>query len=98
RFCRSVAADVIAHLSARRLNCLVDLARRYRESLSDDLKVIDEGLHLRLHFLAIGKYYFRSVNLHRTFGHTVQSLPYDPDGLTQFLNSADISGPHIAIC
>src|SRR5271157_3394567 len=74
RLGRAIAHNVIAHLAARRLDGHVHFARRHGESFGDDLKVVDERFHLRLHLLAVGQHDMWSVSLHRTFGNSFQRL------------------------
>src|SRR5579862_8459586 len=49
----AIADDVIPHLSTRRLHRLVNLTRWNCETFRNNLEVIDERLHLRLHLLAL---------------------------------------------
>ena len=51
----AVGDDVVAHLAARRLDRLVDLAGGNGEAFGHDLEVMDERLHLRLHLFAVGQ-------------------------------------------
>src|SRR5579863_5061817 len=92
----SVTHDVIAHLSTRGFDCLIDLTRRYCKAFRNDLKVIDEGLHLSLHLLAVRQDDTWRIGLDRTFRHAVESLPNDPNRVAQLLYPAHIPGEHIA--
>src|SRR5262249_51658865 len=91
RFSRTVADHVITHLTARRFHRLVHLAGRNSEALGDDLEVIDQGFHLRLHFLAVGQDDFGRGRFDRAFGHAVKRLLHDSDGLAQLLHATHVS-------
>src|SRR6516162_7675898 len=49
RFGRTVAGDEASEFSARRFDCDVGLAGCGRKSFGENLEVIDERFHLRLH-------------------------------------------------
>src|SRR5438045_852576 len=59
----TVADNVVSHFAARRFDCLIDLTLGYPKSFSDDLEVVDERFHLRLHLLAVGQDDLRGIRL-----------------------------------
>src|SRR5262249_6474531 len=93
----AIADHVIAHLAARRFDSLINFARRHRKALSNDLKVIDERFHLRLHLFAIRQHYFRSIVLDWSFGHAIERLLHDSNGFAQLLDAANIPCKSITI-
>src|SRR5436309_2590449 len=93
----AVADHVVAHLSARRFNRLINFARWNCEALSNDLKVIDERFHLRLHFFAIGKHYFGSVRFDWSLGHTIERLLHHGNRFSELLHAAHISREYITM-
>ncbi len=54
RLRRSVTGDEATQFAARRFDGHEGLTRRRRKSLREDLEVVDERFHLRLHFFAAG--------------------------------------------
>ena len=94
---RAVGDDVVAHLPARRFNSLIDLAGRHRESFRDDLEVMDQRLHLRLHFFAVGQHDLRRVGFDQPLGHSVQRLLNHLHALAHFDEPNQIARPAIAL-
>ena len=80
-----VAHDVISDLAARRFDALVHFAGGNAEAFGDDLEMIDERFHLRLHFFAIRQDHVRRVGLIRTGRHPFQRLGDDLRALPHFL-------------
>src|SRR5260370_1412164 len=66
RLRRPIAGDENAQLAPRRLDGHENLARRGRKSLSENLEVVDERFHLRLHLLALGRNDAGRFRSHRT--------------------------------
>ena len=70
---RAVAHYEVAHFAARRFDALIDLAGRRRKSFGENLEVIDQRFHLRLHLLALRRNDARRVGLdgafRRNFAH-----------------------------
>src|SRR5690242_12900560 len=95
RFCSTVANHVVAHFPAWRLNRLVDLTFRDGKAFRNNLEVIDEGFHLRLHLLAFGQDYLRSVSFDRSLWHTVDRLLHDRNGFAQLADAAHIAREHV---
>src|SRR5438270_12041013 len=93
----TVAHDVIPHLAPRRFHCLINLTCWNCKAFRDYLKVIDEGLHLGLHLLAVGKNDSGSVSLYWTFRHSIEGLPDDRDGFAQFLHAAHVARVNVSI-
>src|SRR6185312_9831436 len=93
----AVADNVVAHLAARRLHCLVDLSGGNGEAFGDDLEVVDERLHLRLHVLAIGQNDFRSVGLDGAFRHAVERLLANLNRLTHLFKPDQVARQHVAV-
>src|SRR6185312_11609216 len=93
----AIADNVITHLAARRLDRLVNLAFGNIEAFRDDLEVIDERFHLRLHLLAIGKHNLRRIRLYRTRWQSVERLLHHANRLAQLLYSTHIPVEYIAI-
>ena len=73
RLRRAVAHHVEPQLAARRFDHLVDFAFRHAEALGHDLEMVDEGLHLGLHLLAVGQHHVRVVGLPRARRHAFQA-------------------------
>src|SRR5204863_522882 len=67
------------------------------EALSNDLKVIDERFHLRLHLFAIGKHHFWSIGFDCSFRHAIKRLLHNSNGFAQLLHAAHISREYITI-
>src|ERR1019366_6292782 len=59
----AVTDHVIPKFAARRFNHLVDFAFGYAEALGNDFEMVNEGLHLGLHFFAVGQHDVRRVGL-----------------------------------
>src|SRR5438105_1171432 len=93
----AIADHVITHLAPGRFHSLINFARWNCEALSNDLKVIDERFHLRLHFFAIGKHYFGSVRLDRSFRHAIKRLLHHGNRFSELLHAAHISREYITI-
>src|SRR5215468_8793584 len=53
RLWRAIAGDEATKLATRRFHGDVGLAGRRRKTLSENLEVVDECFHLRLHFFAL---------------------------------------------
>ena len=92
----TIAHHVVTHFTARRFHGLINLARRHREALGDDLEVIDHRLHLRLHLFAVGQHNFGRVCLGRAFRHAVQRLPHEGNRLSQLLHANYVPGKNVA--
>src|SRR5690242_6608378 len=92
----AVADHVVAHFAARRFDCLVNLARGHGKALGDDLEVVDESFHLRLHLFALGEHYLGRVGLDAALGEASQCLLHNFVGLAQFLDAHHVTGEHIA--
>ena len=96
RFRGSVADNVVSHLAARRLDRLINFARRNREALGDDLKVVDEGFHLGLHLLAVRQHDLGRVSFNGSFRHSRQRLLHHANRFAQLLDAANVSREHVA--
>src|SRR6185312_781721 len=97
RFRRAVANDVISHLAARRLDRLINLAFGNRKTFRDDLEVIDQSFHLRLHLLAIGYHHFWSVRFNGAFRHAIEGLAYNLDGFAQLRDAAHVAREYVSV-
>src|SRR5438309_7433277 len=93
----AVTDHVIAHFTARRLNRLIDLTRRYSKAFRHNLKVIDEGFHLRLHLLAIGENDLKRVSFYPALWHAVQRLLHNADRLPQLGYPAHVPRKNVAV-
>ena len=94
----AVADHVISHFAARRFYRLINLALRHGKAFRNNLKVIDERFHLRLHLFAIRKNHMRGVGFNRPFRHAFNRLLHDADRFAQLLHPAHISGKDVAFC
>src|SRR6185312_3976312 len=97
RFGSTVAHDVVAHLAARGLNGVINLTRRYGTAFRNNFKVIDEGFHLCLHFLAVGQDDLWRLSFGRAGRHAFKRLFCNLPRLAQLFYPADITAPNIAI-
>src|ERR1051325_6993938 len=96
RFRGAVAHNVITHFAAWGLNSVVNLTFRYSKAFRDNLKVIDEGFHLRLHLLAVRQHDLWGFSFGRPGRHAFQRLFGDLTRLAQLFYPADITRPDIA--
>src|SRR5437763_4380689 len=93
----AIADDVISQFPARRFDHLVDFALRHAKPFSDDLEVIDERLHLRLHLLAFRQHHLRRIGRVRAFRHAFEGLLDDPGTLAHFFHANLIARGHVAL-
>src|ERR1035437_2861085 len=93
----SVAHHVVSEFAARRFNHLVDLAFGYAEALGNDLEMVNQGLHLGLHFFAVGQHDVRRVRLPGARGHTVHGLADDAHALPHFFEAHQVTRVDIVL-
>ena len=83
----SVAHHVVRDLPARRFHGLIRFAGGHAITLGDNLEMVDERFHLRLHLLAVGQHDMRRVGLPRALGHPFQRLFHDARALAHLFYS-----------
>src|ERR1035437_2862743 len=92
----TVADHVIPEFAARRFNPLVDFAFGYAEALGNNLEMVNEGLHLGLHFFAVGEHDVGRVGFPRARGHSVHGLEDDAHALPHFFQAHKVPRVDIA--
>ena len=74
-----------------------DLTRWNLKAFRDNLEVMDEGLHLGLHLLAVGEDDLGGVGGDAAFGKAVERLETDVGRLAELLHANDVAGPDVAV-
>src|SRR5579884_2986756 len=88
RFRRAVAGHKAAQFSPRRFHGHKCLARRRRKSFRENLEVVDQRFHLRLHLLALRRHDAWRFGPHWTFVRNfVQRLLHDAQALPHLLDA-----------
>ncbi len=82
-----VAHDVITKFSARRFDHLIHRTGRNTKAFGHDLEVIDQRLHLGLHFFAIGEHEYAAHRPARAPRHAVERLPHDANALPHLFHA-----------
>src|SRR5216683_6282068 len=98
RLRRPVAGDENAQLAPRRLDGHENLARRRRKSLRENLEVVDERFHLRLHLLALRWNDAGRFGPHRTLRRNLlDRLADDLQALAHLRNSDHVAREAVRI-
>ena len=96
RLWRAIAGDETAQLAARRFHGDKRFARRRRKAFRENLEMVDERFHLRLHLLALRRNDARGVGLDRALvGDLVHGLANDFQALAHLRHAHQV--PRIAI-
>ena len=92
----AVRAQEHAHLAARRLDRVVDLARRHAEALGDELEVVDQRLHARRELVSRRQRVLAVGGDVRALGEAVERLVDDPAALLDLEDAHDHPVPVVA--
>ena len=99
RLVGAIGDDVDAELSLRMLDCRIRFAWRHVDAFGEELEVMDELLHVRLHLFAGGRRHLvvRGDHRSRVLAQPVDTLLDDLVRLAKFLHSHEIAIVTVAI-
>src|SRR5579863_8300998 len=93
RLLRTIARDEAAQFATRRFDRRIRLTRWWREAFGENLEVVDERFHLRLHLFATGRDDARRFGAERPFRREfVDRLANDLQALAHFRDADEIPG------